>query len=231
MEAGWLTILRFRKSHPCWVRSIKKINDMKHLLAIVWLLGALFGAAEVTAATTWSTQDYDLYPGDFTQSGKTGFLFIARNPNEESGIALSDGSGPNVLWQSWPGNYLGISWSTGGYNIIVADFNGDGRSDILLQARASGGTSYLLITDSHGHVSGTPIGISASALGLAWTGDQHQLTAGDFNGDGRADLFFQATSVTGTHAIVLADGNGQFSSGPAQTWTDGYLRHRIRGKL
>jgi hypothetical protein len=43
-------------------------------------------------------------------------------------------------------------------------------------------------------------------------------------GHPQAGLFFQATSSTGTNAIVLPDANGMFSSAaPAQTWTDGYL--------
>lgn len=196
---------------------------MKYIALSFLVLAVVLGTPAALASTTWSTQDYDLYPGDFTAAGKQGLLFVSKNPNMESGIALSDGTGPNVLWQSWPSDYLGINWSTGSYKVIVADFNGDGRADILLQATSAGGTSYLLLTDPQGHVSSKTQSIAATTFGLAWTADQHNLVVGDFNGDGKADLFFQATSVAGQHAIVLADASGQFTVGPAQTWSDGYL--------
>jgi RHS repeat-associated protein len=196
---------------------------MKYFVPSLLLLLSLFSVPAAQAATTWSTQDYDLFPGDFTNAGQQGFLFIAKNPSADSGIALSDGSGPNVLWQTWPSNYLGLNWSSSAYKVIVADFNGDHRADILLQSTLPGGTSYLLLTDLQGHVSTITQAIAANALGPAFTADQHILIAGDFNGDGKADLFMQATSGAGQSAVILADSTGQFTSGPANSWSDGYL--------
>lgn len=187
-------------------------------LALIIASGVLAGG-RASAATEWSTQDYDLYPGDFDGDGKTDLLYVAKDMSQASGIARSDGTGPNIAFQSWPSNYLGIPWHSNVYTVIVEDFNGDGKADVFLQ-RSTAGDHFLLLTDAHGKVTGITQTLSNSALGLTWSADQHKIHAGDFSGDGKADLFLQATSSSGTHALVLADGNGLLTAGPQQSWTD-----------
>jgi hypothetical protein len=178
----------------------------------------------VHAATTWNAQDYDLYSGDFDGDGKADVLYIAKAPGNPSGIARTDSTGaPTFSWQTWASNYLGINWSGNAYAVIVADFNGDGKADIFLQSTTPG-NSFLLLTSNTGLVVGISQTISNGAMGLTWSGDQHHIVAGDFNGDAKADLFVQATTSSGVNAVVLADANGMFTSGsPNQTWSDGYL--------
>lgn len=191
----------------------------KNLLEFVTIVAWLLYASVSSAATDWSTQDYDLYPGDFDGDGKTDLLYVARDASKASGIARSDGSGPNIPYQSWPSNYLGIPWHGNIYGVVVADFNNDDKDDVFLQ-RSTAGDSFLLLTDANGKISGISQTVANTALGLTWSADQHKLLAGDFNGDGRADLFLQARSPAGNNAVVVADANGQFLTGPLQTWTD-----------
>lgn len=182
-------------------------------------LTVLLNVSLAQAATEWSAQDYDLYPGDFNGDGKADILYIAKDGSKASGIAISDGSAPNVPWQQWASTYLGIQWYGSLYSAIVADYNNDGRSDVLLQ-RSAPGDNYLLLADGSGRLTGISQTIGADHLGLGWSKDQHTLLPGDLSGDGRDDLFFQAAEPAGVNAIPLADGNGQFSSGPTQTFTD-----------
>jgi RHS repeat-associated protein len=198
---------------------------MKKVFFLAAILIAMATVAPLAySASAWDAQDYNLYAGDFNGDGKSDILYIAKNPAQPSGIAVSNGTGPNIVWQEWPSSFLGINWSANTYTVIVADFNGDGRADILLQANTSGATSYLLLTDPTGHISSITESISPTLFGanFVFTSDQHKLVAGDFNGDGKADLFLQATSSAGTDAILLAGTNGQFSGTPAQSWSDGF---------
>ena len=41
------------------------------------------------AAGSWSTQDYDLYAGDFNGDGLTDLLYISKDSSRPSGIVLS----------------------------------------------------------------------------------------------------------------------------------------------
>ena len=209
---------------------------MKELQRIVWAALLLVVGVESQAAAQFSAADYSLYAGDFNGDGKSDLLYIGRTPDKPNGIALADSAGaPQVGFQSWPATYLGIPWSTGQFKPLIGDFNGDGRSDVLMQA-ATAGTSYLILANGNsalapvGQFLGINQGISQTAFGLEWSADKHKLHVGDFDGNGKDDVLLQATNRGGTNAIVLADSGGNlftqstgycWAGGPQQCWTDG----------
>jgi hypothetical protein len=83
-----------------------------------------------------------------------------------------------------------------------ADFNGDGKADLLWQNNATGERSIWLMN-------GTNFG-SAASLGVIPT--QWQIGAtGDFNGDGQADIIWQ-NDATGERLIWLMTGTGVTST-------------------
>lgn len=188
-------------------------NNHRWSLFAVVLLAA---SVPVRAQLPWSDQTHQIAFGDFNGDHRTDVLYIARDPSQSSGIALSTGSGPYASGQTWASNFLGISWGNGNYKPIVADFNGDGKADILLQ-RQSPGDHYLLLANSSGQFTAINQTISNTLGGQTWSPDGHLIVAGDFNGDHKADLFLQSATVSGLNAIFLANSSGNFSSAQ-QTW-------------
>ncbi|HEY3354703.1 MAG TPA: FG-GAP-like repeat-containing protein [Polyangia bacterium] len=138
-----------------------------------------------------------VYVGDFNGDGKADLLFM---PDDSIGywdwyncnygdyygpaLALSTGTG----FQRWTWNPGCWDWRN--YEVRVADFNGDGRTDLMLHGRSgSGGWTYL------GLSVGTGFSFWNWSSGGDWSG--YQPVAGDFNGDGKADFFMNGRSGTG----------------------------------
>jgi RHS repeat-associated protein len=193
------------------------VNKKSRLL----LIAALLAGPLAQASSLWSEETHDLYFGDFNGDHRTDMLYIAKDPAQQSGIVLSTSAGGTLgeAGQNWPSNYLGIPWHSGIYRVIVADFNGDGRDDIFLQ-RQTAGDHYLLLANVWGQFTSIRQTVPNNTGGVLWSADSHRIVAGDFNGDGKRDLFLQSVAPSGLHAVFLADAtNGTFSSAQ-QTFND-----------
>ena len=83
---------------------------------------------------------------------------------------------------------------SGAGNVFVADFNGDGKLDIL----TSDGTMNLGNGDGT-FKPGTPVSVSSGPV----------LAVADFNGDGKSDVLEQGT---GTLLVMLGNGDGTFQA-------------------
>src|SRR5215510_6237834 len=151
------------------MRGSTMANKHLRLLATVSMAFASYGAS---AQLPWSDQTHQIAFGDFNGDHRTDVLYVARDSSQSSGIALSTGSGPYATGQTWASNYLGISWSNANYKPIVADFNGDGKADILMQ-RQTAGDHYLLFANSAGRITAISQTISNTLGGQTWSPDGH----------------------------------------------------------
>jgi RHS repeat-associated protein len=184
----------------------------------------LWSAQAAMSATPWSEATHQLAFGDFNGDGRADVLYVAKDHTLPSGIALSDGISPSINHQSWASNHLGIPWHSGTYKAFVADFNGDTRADILLQ-RQSQGDHYLLFSNSTGQINAISQTIPSNLGGQIWSADAHRIVVGDFDGNGRRDVFLQALDAAGLNAVYLASASGTFSSAQ-QTWGNSHMGFR-----
>ena len=197
------------------------------LVPVVTAMVMALCACPAVAATDWAQTDVDLYVGDFNGDNKDDTLYVARSPDRASGIALSS-QGSDGVWrpaaghQSWASGYLGIPWFGNYYRPVIGDFNGDGKDDILMQRRTPG-DHFLLLANSAGKFTSIAQTIPETNLGLAWSESAHRMVAGDFDGDGRTDLFLQGVERNSTHAIFQPATTGLFTQSAVQSFQDGYM--------
>jgi hypothetical protein len=136
---------------------------------------------------------------DFNGDGKADILIDTSYVSSNTGwqIYLSNGDGSFRLGSSLPA-------STGWVNPLVADFNGDGKADILINTGA-GWVPYL----SNGDGTFRPGSL------LANSAQSVRPLVADFNGDGKADILIDIGNVSSNTGwqIYLSNGDGSFRVG------------------
>ena len=134
---------------------------------------------------------------DFNGDGKSDLVVANFNAGTVT-VLLGDGTGSFAEASGSP-----VTVGTGPFFVVVADFNGDGRADLAVANHGSGSVSVLLGdgTGSFAPASGTPL----TAVSVP-----DAVAAGDFNGDGIADLAV-ANHGNSKVSIFLGDGSGAFA--------------------
>jgi FG-GAP-like repeat/FG-GAP repeat len=93
---------------------------------------------------------------------------------------------------------------------VVADFNGDGKADIVV-AQGQSGTPQLTVFPGNGDGTFRPSISSPINTGSQYANAVQSIAVGDFNGDGKADCA-ALIALSQTIAVLLGNGDGAFQS-------------------
>ena len=148
--------------------------------------------------------------GDFNGDGKSDIALIGDPSWHTIPIAFSRGDGSFQISNAEVGSFAS-DWAHQAAQIVVGDFNGDGRDDIALIGHPAWHTIPVAFADGSGTFRITNGDVGSFAAWAALPGVTRLV--GDFNGDGRADIALVnvPTSITaGTIPIAFSNGDGTF---------------------
>src|SRR5215469_9201918 len=174
------------------------------LLFLTVFSDLVFAASQFLPAARYSLRNKSIFVavGDFNGDGILDLATCGENPLGGSAYSILLGNGDGTFQRAH-------TYSDGGaYGIAVADFNGDGKVDVVITDQYRQGVDLLL-----GNGDGTlgppifsgPLGSFPSDVIVA-----------DFNRDHKLDI---ATSNIGDDTIAVALGNGDGTFQPATKYT------------
>jgi len=160
-----------------------------------------FGGVDWSRFDGWCSQSTGrLFVGDFTGEGRSDLLCFDISTGAKQ-FDYADING-HLDGTDWSSSTTWCSRATG--ELIIGDFNGDHRDDLLCHDVANG-SKWIDYADTSGHFTGT----NWSSTAIWCVGGQQRLYVGDVDGDMRDDFLCHDTR-TGDKWIDLADTAGQF---------------------
>ncbi|MBL1083232.1 transglycosylase family protein [Streptomyces actinomycinicus] len=190
---------------------------------------------------SWDWSRSKTVAGDFTGDGKTDVGILYDNGRQSDGTnktALwtltstgTDFTNPALKWDNVSTNSGSWNWERS--KVTTGDFTGDGKADIGVlydngQAADGRNQSALWTFTSTGTDFTNPAKKWDAGTG-SWNADGSKITAGDFNGDGKADvgvLYNYGRRSDGTNRTGLwkFTGTGTGFGAPAMAWdSDGAI--------
>jgi len=171
------------------------VNGYDSLMASTYTGGAV-GSAPVLGTTT---NQMKYVVGDFNGDGRADILYQAAGASGAWSYAQSNADGTFSIFSQASSMFAGLTLTdaaTGGANYHAADFNGDGRID-LLAAPVSGPTMKLYLNTGSGFTSQD---VSGPGFGV-------RTLVGDFNGDGALDILYQTGGTGSSWALAVNSGS------------------------
>jgi hypothetical protein len=176
------------------------LADADNVGTIVSFLGNTAGTFKATAYATlayWPTFEFsNVAYGDFNGDGNLDIAYQAYfGFNSPLGLSVALGEGNGKFRHGW----FEDSGSLFPVNVIVGDFNGDGKLDLI-----TGDAIYTYVY----------LGNGDGTFTLYQTYDFGAIIrlAGDFNGDGKLDLLVYEDAQPGALSVALGNGDGTFQA-------------------
>jgi uncharacterized protein (AIM24 family) len=148
--------------------------------------------------------------GDFNGDGKSDIL-LQNSGTGDVAVWMLNATGTAIASGAVLGG-AGTAWKA----ITAGDFNGDGRSEVVLQNSSTGDVAVWQLNNSGSAIaSGAVLGGS----GTAWS----VVGSGDFNGDWKSEIILQNSSTGGValwqlNASGTAIASGVLLGGSGSSW-------------
>jgi hypothetical protein len=140
----------------------------------------------------WHSSNYKPIVGDFSGDGKADILLQRQSQGDHYVLHANTQGQIIAINQTLPFNHGGQVWSADSHRIVAGDFNGDGKADVFLQSTQKSGLNAVFLAGSAGTFGGAQQTWGNEHIGFRWSLQNAIVQAGDFNGDGKVDLFVQA---------------------------------------
>ena len=167
------------------------------------LLGNGDGTLQQATTIVLSSSPWFLVASDLNTDGKTDLVVTQVSIAPLTGVGTYLG---NVLVSQGDGTFSQSTFPLPVATLAVADFNGDGKPDLFYYPSALG---CIKFGNGDGTFTDSPLPFSSNGTSFV----ANYIVAGDFNGDGKTDLYGELIVGSSTRAIagiseVMALGNG-----------------------
>jgi hypothetical protein len=174
------------------------VNNDDDVSGVCVLLGVGDGTFQPPTIYAAGTSAGFVLAGDFSGEGKLDLAFVGGSNDNE--LLLLDGDGDGTFE---PPKLISPLAIAGELPLAAADFNGDGRLDLAIDAAVPQGFEILL-----GNGDGS---FESSAQSQSTEVTPPSTTTADFNGDGTLDVA-TVNSATGEVSVLLGNGDGTFQT-------------------
>src|SRR5713226_380582 len=191
-------VWRNRKGVEVTMTSARKLLGLV-LLAVFSLSVVAHGSAKFKTAVSYAvgTKPSAAAVGDFNGDGKLDIAVVNSGDasvGDNGGLSILLGNGDGTLKSA-----ANVSAGTNPVAVAVADFNGDGRTDLVLVDSSGIG---MLLGNGDGTFQGpTRVVTSNGAFFIA---------AADFNNDGKLDIVASSSVYPASLDILMGNGDGTF---------------------
>ncbi|HLP59209.1 MAG TPA: VCBS repeat-containing protein [Candidatus Deferrimicrobium sp.] len=145
---------------------------------------------------------------DFNGDGKTDLALTGVNGWATLPVAFSNGNGTFNVTNQPITNFAGWA-ATANVKMLTGDFNGDGKTDIVLTGVNGWATLPIAFSNGNGTFTVTNQPVKNFAM---WAATPNvRVVTGDFNGDKKRDIALTGVNGWATLPVAFSNGNGTFN--------------------